>query len=178
MKQEINSNSQHQVMRSSGFHLYFVDGVKAAYGVENEQASILSADSSAVSSESLKKELTAQQERQKGHITQLENAFRLLNQQPEEKHCEAMDGMIKEASAIKEEVNDDKTRDVAVIASFQKMKHYGIASYGTLAAFARTMDQGEIAGILEGISSDEKEADNALSGLANSGIDSNALSNK
>lgn len=175
MKDEMNSTSQQQVAKSSGFHNYFINGIKAAYGAEKEQARTFPQIAAVVSSESLKRELTAQQERQKGHIRQLENAFRLLNQSPEEKHCEAMDGMIKEASAVKEDVNDNKTRDVAVIASFQKMKHYGIASYGTLAAFARTMDKGEVAGILEGISSDEKEADSALSGLANSGINSSAL---
>jgi ferritin-like metal-binding protein YciE len=56
--------------------------------------------------------------------------------------------------------------DAAIIGALQRVEHYEIAVYGTLASFARQLDLGEAAELLEEILAEEKEADATLSDIA------------
>ena len=44
-----------------------------------------------------------------------------------------MAGLIKEAEEIMEETEEGAVRDAGIISAAQKVEHYEIASYGTLA---------------------------------------------
>lgn len=47
--------------------------------------------------------------------------------------CVAMEGLIEEANEVIESTEKNEVRDAALIAAAQKVEHYEIASYGTLA---------------------------------------------
>src|SRR6476661_9046593 len=73
-------------------------------------------------------------------IARVEQVFQLLDMTPRAKKCEAMEGLVKEAQEVIEETdNGSATRDVALIIAGQKVEHYEIATYGSLAQLAKTM---------------------------------------
>src|SRR5262245_58149023 len=74
------------------------------------------------------------------HVSRLEEVFEIIEKKPQEKKCEAMEGLIKEAEEIMEETEDGTmTRDTAIIMAAQKVEHYEIATYGGLVQLAYTM---------------------------------------
>ncbi len=69
-------------------------------------------------------------------------------------------------------------RDAGIIAAAQKVEHYEISSYGSLKAFATTLNLTEVTKILNEILEEEKTADVKLTALAESTINSLSASEK
>lgn len=104
----------------------------------------------------------------KMQTTRLEKVFKSLGLKPEAKKCEAMDGLIKEAEDLMKSTEKGVVRDAGIILAAQKVEHYEIATYGTLRSFANTLGEQEAADLLEETLNEEKEADSALSAVAES----------
>ena len=78
-----------------------------------------------------------------------------------------MEGLLSEADSIISDTDKGSAiRDAGLILAAQKVKHYEIATYGTLAAFADAMDRPDVAKELRSILRDEKKSDKELTGLA------------
>jgi ferritin-like metal-binding protein YciE len=108
-------------------------------------------------------------------IGRVEQVFELLDMTPRAKKCDAMEGLVKEAQAVIEDTDDGTaTRDVALIIAGQKVEHYEIATYGSLAQLAKTMGRDDIAALMQQTLDEEKQADQLLTDLAVSGININA----
>lgn len=105
-----------------------------------------------------------------GQVDRLKTIFDLLGESDRGKKCDAMDGLIKEGESIMEETEAGPVRDAGIISASQKIEHYEIASYGTLAAFARTLGEDEIVSLLEATLAEEKEADALLTESAYNSI--------
>jgi ferritin-like metal-binding protein YciE len=101
-------------------------------------------------------------------VTRLEEVFKSLGLKPEAKKCEAMNGLIKEADELMKSTEKGVVRDAGIISAAQKVEHYEIATYGTLRAFANTLGEQEAADLLDATLDEEKEADAALSAVAES----------
>jgi ferritin-like metal-binding protein YciE len=80
--------------------------------------------------------------------------------------CKGTEGLIKEGEKIMGENMTTEVRDAAIIASAQKIEHYEICGYGTARAFARELNMGEVAELLEQTLNEEYEADDLLTDLA------------
>ena len=65
-----------------------------------------------------------------------------------------------------EETEKGPVRDAGIIAASQKIEHYEIATYGTLAAFAATLGEDDAVLLLEKTLAEEKEADTLLTEAA------------
>ncbi len=65
--------------------------------------------------------------------------------QNRKEHCKAMEGLVKEARdhALHGKFDHDALRDVMIIAQYQRMAHYGIAGFGTLAALASALHRND-----------------------------------
>jgi ferritin-like metal-binding protein YciE len=105
-----------------------------------------------------------------GQVQRLEQIFEILGESSRGKKCDAMEGLIKEGESIMEETAVGPVRDAGIISASQKIEHYEIASYGTLAAFAKTLGEDEIALLLEATLAEEKEADALLTDSAYNSI--------
>jgi len=105
-----------------------------------------------------------------GQVQRLEQVFELLGETARGKKCEAMEGLVKEAEGVMEETEQGPVRDAGIISAAQKVEHYEIASYGTLVAFAKTLGEDEVAGLLEQTLAEEKEADVTLTETAYNAI--------
>jgi hypothetical protein len=71
-------------------------------------------------------------------------------------------------------VTDRDCRDAGIIASAQRVEHYEIAVYGSLATWARQLGLPDDARVLHGILEEEKRADEKLSHLAEQGVNREA----
>ncbi|MBW8523742.1 ferritin-like domain-containing protein [Chryseobacterium chendengshani] len=105
-----------------------------------------------------------------GQVERLDKIFEILGESNRGKKCDAMEGLIKEGESIMEETEAGPVRDAGIISASQKIEHYEIASYGTLAAFARTLGEEEIVSLLEATLAEEKEADALLTDSAYNSI--------
>lgn len=105
-----------------------------------------------------------------GQVQRLEKIFEILGESNRGKKCDAMEGLIKEGESIVEETEAGPVRDAGIISASQKIEHYEIASYGTLAAFARTLGEDEIVSLLEATLAEEKDADTLLTDSAYNSI--------
>ena len=94
-----------------------------------------------------------------------------MGKKAQAKKCDAMEGLIKKGQRVIEETEDGSmTRDVGIIVAAQKVEHYEIATYGSLAQLARTMGNEDVAALLEATLEDEKETDQTLTDIAESDI--------
>jgi ferritin-like metal-binding protein YciE len=109
-------------------------------------------------------------------VQRLEQVFEMLGKKAQAKKCEAMSGLMEEASSVIEDTEDDTyTRDCALIVSAQKAEHYEIAAYGSLVTIARAMGQSQAADLLQETLDEEKETDELLTQIAESHINEEAL---
>lgn len=81
--------------------------------------------------------------------------------------CKGMEGLVTEAK--KHAIDADVAgtlRDLAIIAQYQRMSHYGLAGFGTAAAYADALGEKEDAAKLRAIVKDIYKADEYTSQLA------------
>ena len=82
-------------------------------------------------------------------------------------HCKGMEGLVAEANKHALDKNlDGRFRDLEIIAQYQRMSHYGIAGFGTAAAYASALGLKDDAANLKSIVSDIYKADEYTSRLA------------
>lgn len=146
---------------------FLVDELKDIYFAEHEIMKGLTKMKAAATSKKLKKAIDLHYNQTEVQITRLEEAFGLFDEKPSKKKCEAIIGILKEGDDILEDTEEGTmTRDAAIIIASQKVEHYEIATYGSLAELARTIDRDDVAEILESTLSEEKETDVSLTILA------------
>lgn len=146
---------------------FFLDGLKDTYGAEKQLTKALPEMKNGATSEDLKAAFEDHLKVTENQIQRLERIFEMVGQQPQEKKCEGMEGLIKEGQTIMRETESGtSTRDAALIVSAQKVEHYEIAAYGSLRQLAKTMGKQEISQLLEETLEEEKATDLLLSNLA------------
>ncbi len=77
-------------------------------------------------------------------------------------------------SIISDTKKGSAIRDAGLILAAQKVEHYEIATYGTLAAFAEAMQETKITKLLRSILRDEKKSDKTLTVLALESVNEDA----
>ncbi len=85
-----------------------------------------------------------------------------------------MEGLIEEANEVLESTEKNEVRDAALIAAAQKVEHYEIASYGTLATLAEQLGYTQAVKLLAETLEEEKSTDLKLTDLAVGNINQKA----
>ena len=153
----------------------FIDELKDIYWAEKQLVKSLPKMQKAATSEKLKTAFADHLETTRGHVSRLEEAFEILGKKAQAKKCEAMAGLTKEAEEIIEDTEKGTiTRDVALIMAAQKVEHYEIATYGSLAQLAKTIGNTEVADLMMETLSEEKEADELLTSIAENNVTAEA----
>ncbi|CRX39278.1 ferritin-like domain-containing protein [Estrella lausannensis] len=107
----------------------------------------------------------------KTHVERLEKIFDILNVKREEKFCPAMKGLIEECKSVLHDFRSKSSLcDVLIISKAQRITHYGIAAYGTARTFAREMELGKVADLLQASLDEEGNADKKLTKIAEGGL--------
>ncbi|TXF79316.1 ferritin-like domain-containing protein [Chryseobacterium sp.] len=149
---------------------FMVDGMKDLYWAEKALVKNLPKMAKNATSKKLKDAVNLHLDETKDQVKRLEDAFKALKLKPEAVKCDAMDGLLKEAEGIMEETEPGAVRDAAIIAAAQKVEHYEIASYGTLATYAKLLGEKEVMQLLLATLNEEKSCDKDLTKLAKTEI--------
>ncbi len=158
-------------MENSEFHEFFVDELKDIYWAEKHLATALPKMKKAATSPELAAAFDKHTAETKTHIETLEKVFSLLDEKPVAKKCDAMAGLLEEATGIIEDTEKGTMiRDAGLILAAQKVEHYEIATYGTLRVFAANMGHTDVEELLSQTLENEKATDVALTVLAENSI--------
>ena len=90
---------------------------------------------------SLKDMLTKSQEGIAKHTDVLKELIAGQDEKVSKEHCKGMEGLVAEATkhVLEEGPKKGPVLDVLIIAQYQRMTHYGIAGFGTAAAYAKAL---------------------------------------
>jgi ferritin-like metal-binding protein YciE len=144
----------------------FMDVLKDTLDAERQITKALPKMAKAVESDELRAAFEEHLSVTETQIERLETIFKNLDKAARGKHCPAMEGLLKEGAELIEKEEPGPALDAALIAAAQKVEHYEIAAYGTLATYAKMLEMEEAVDLLTQTLSEEKDADQSLTGIA------------
>jgi ferritin-like metal-binding protein YciE len=154
-------------MKLDSLRELLVHELEDLHDAERQMVKALPKMAKAASFPELRKGFERHLEQTKEHVKRLETAFQMLGANTEGKKSKAMAGIIREGQEIvKEPDADEATRDAGLISAAQRVEHYEIAGYGTARAYAKTLNEPDVANLLQTTLSEETETDKKLTQLA------------
>ncbi len=172
--ESIKGAVQKETNAAHGLRDLFEVGLKDIYWAEKVLTKTLPRMMKNASSPELVNSLKNQLSQTQEHVTRLEKIFEATGVESTAKKCEAMGGILKETNSLIKQTDLGVVRDAGIIAADQKVKHYEIATYGTLHAYAKTLGEKKAANLLAMSLDEEKKTDAALTGIAMSHINNQA----
>jgi len=154
----------------------FVDMIKDLYSAESQLIKALPKMAKKATNPQLKQGFENHLQETINQKERLVKIAELLDISPKGKKCAAMEGLVKEAEEIISEIADPEVLDAGLIAAAQKVEHYEIASYGTVATFAKILGNQEIMNLLLETEKEEKAADETLTKVAKTVVNKTAAS--
>src|SRR5919106_6097672 len=161
-------------MAAKSLNELFVEELRDMYDGENRLTKALPKMAKAAEHTELQAAFTSHLKETQGQIKRLEQVFRAVGETPRGKKCEGIIGIVEEGNQAMEEL-EGAVLDAALIAGAQKVEHYEIASYGTLAYFAGLLGNNEAKDLLGQTLDEEKAADQKLNEIAKSRVNRQAL---
>ena len=153
----------------------FLDELRAIYGAEKQQLIVLPLLKRAASSLKLRNVIASHLDDTAEHIRRIEAIFAQFGQPADARAPETIFGITREAEqVIASTPVGSATRDAGIIVAAQKIDHYEISSYGSLATHARTLEQEETEELLELSLYEEKESDELFTAVAENYINTEA----
>lgn len=153
---------------------FFEDALKDIYWAEKALTKALPKMEKNATHPELKKAIATHLEETQVHLKRLEECFKSLGLKPEAKKCDAMQGLLDEGKSIMEETKPGAIRDVGIIAASQKVEHYEIATYGSLAAYAKVLKEKTCLNNFLTTLKEEKNCDALLSKIADTALNTKA----
>ncbi|HUF78057.1 MAG TPA: ferritin-like domain-containing protein [Thermoanaerobaculia bacterium] len=147
----------------------YVDELKDAYDFEHQILDALPKMEEAASDSQLKRAFQEHRRETENQVRRLEQVFNHLGRDAERKTCKGMKGVISEGEDYVKASGDGEVIDAALISAAQRVEHYEMAVYGSLRTYARALGFEDQAELLQQNLSEEKAADEKLTGLAESG---------
>ena len=154
-------------MSAENLQELFVEELRDVYDAEKQLTKALPKMAKAAESGELRAAFEEHLDITRMQVNRLEEVFRSLGLTARGKTCDGMKGLIEEGSSHMEEL-DGSTLDAALIGAAQKVEHYEIATYGTLATWAELLGHQDAKDLLGQTLEEEKEADEKLTSIAGS----------
>ena len=136
------------------------------YSAEKQIINALPKMAEATSNTELKNAFMEHMEASKNHCSRLDRIFESIDEKPDNKTCEGMQGIISEGEDMLSMDTDPDLKDAALISSAQRVEHYEMAVYGTLRNWAQRLGREEDAELLQQNLNEEGETDHYLTELA------------
>ena len=152
----------------------FVEELRDMYDGEKQLTRALTKMAKASDSEALQTAFTSHLDETEKQVTRLEQVFRSIGETARGKKCEGIQGIVEEGKAAMDTLAG-AVLDAALIAGAQKVEHYEIASYGTLAYFAELLGEDKAKELLGQTLDEEKAANDKLTQIAKSRVNRDAL---
>jgi ferritin-like metal-binding protein YciE len=155
-------------MAISNLEDVFLHELRDAFDAERQLVKALPKMAKAASSEDLQAAFEEHLDVTKTHVERLETIFKSMKKPVRGKHCAGMEGIVSEGEELIKGEDAGAPLDAALICAAQKVEHYEIAAYGSLATYAQQLELDEAAELLETTLAEEKETDEKLSEIASS----------
>ena len=152
-----------------------VEQLQDLYDAENRITKALPKMAKAATSPELKAAFEKHLTETEGQVTRLEQAFERLGQKAKKKTCQAIKGIIEEGEETIKEDAEPEVKDAALIAAAQRVEHYEMAGYGTVCTYAKLLKEQGVLKLLKQTMAEEVATDEALSELAESTINLQAV---
>ena len=162
-------------MPARTLHELFVEELRDMYDGEKRLTRALPKMAKSASATELQQAFTNHLKETQQQVTRLEQVFRTIGEKPRGKKCDGIMGIVEEGNKAIEELDEGPVLDAALIAGAQKVEHYEIASYGTLAYFADMLGNDRAKDLLGDTLDEEKAADEKLNKIAKSKVNRDAL---
>lgn len=145
----------------------YADEMKDLWSANDQMTQAVKTLAGRVHDPELKQTLEASVKGITKHTETLMTLLKETGEEVEKEHCKGMEGLVQEAlkHAIKEAPKDGDLLDLAIIAQYQRMSHYGIAGFGTATAYAEALGMHEHVSKLKAIVADIYKADEYASSL-------------
>jgi len=134
--------------------------LKDAYSAEKQALRCIQKTLKSASAPALRDSIQLHIEQTRVQIERLEQAMESLAIRPGRKICEAMRGLVEEATnEIGEQEGKGPIMDLVIIAGMQRIEHYEIAAYGTDIVLAKALGERDVADLLSLTLGEEKQTD-------------------
>jgi len=119
----------------------YADELKDLWSANDQMKKLLKKIASKATDSSLKEMVTTSQDGITKHTDLLKELIEGQDEKVSKEHCKGMEGLVAEATKHILEEGPDKgpVLDTIIIAQYQRMTHYGIAGFGTAAAYAKAL---------------------------------------
>jgi ferritin-like metal-binding protein YciE len=152
----------------------FHDTLKDIYFAERKILAALPKMAKAAHDEELKAAFEKHEAETEQHVERLERVFRMIDQAPRGKTCEAILGIIEEGQEVMKEYKGKPALDAGLLAAAQAVEHYEICRYGTLKTWASELGLEDAARLLDETLGEEKATDQILTDLARGQVNQHA----
>ncbi len=146
----------------------YADEIRDLWSANDQMTKVVKVMSEKASDPKLKQALEKSVGGIKAHTETLKKLLTDSKQEAEPEHCKGMEGLVKEATKHlgQEAPKDHSLLDIVIIAQYQRMSHYGLAGFGTAAAYAKALGLQEHVTKLNHIVKDIYSGDEYISKLA------------
>lgn len=150
----------------------YIDELKDLWSANDQMQRTLKKVASKASDEKLKEMLTNSQNGIAKHTDVLKELIASHDEKVSKEHCKGMEGLVAEATKhiIEEGPKKGPLLDVIIIAQYQRMTHYGIAGFGTAAAYAKALGHKTDAKQLQTATKEIYSGDEYMTRLAETGV--------
>ena len=134
------------------FDAIYTDELKDLWSANDQMNRVLKKLTSKASDAKLKEMLQKSHDGIEKHTGILKELIAAAGEKTSKEHCKGMEGLVAEATThcIEEAPKKGPLLDALIIAQYQRMTHYGIAGFGTAAAYAEALGKTEDAEKLNG----------------------------
>lgn len=155
----------------------YVDELKDLWSANDQMVRALKKISPQATNSKLKSMLDSAPEGIAKHTDLLKKLIEGQGEAPAKEHCKGMEGLALEAikHTVEEAPEKGPVLDAAIIAQYQRMTHYGITGFGTVAAFAKALKLDNDVKQLDSAVKDMYNSDELMSELAESAVNKNAV---
>ncbi|MBL9169483.1 MAG: DUF892 family protein [Verrucomicrobiales bacterium] len=162
---------------SSPLQRIFLSELADVLHAEKQQVKALPLLARAVHEPALKQAINDHAKATREHVKRDQQIFKLLGKPAPHRPCVGMRGIIGEARKSLQGA-PSASKDALIVASAQKAEHYEIATYGTLLAWAKTLQQDKITQLLETTLREEESTDALLTRISEARLNQDAADNK
>jgi ferritin-like metal-binding protein YciE len=120
----------------------YVDELKDLWSANDQMQRTVKKLITRADDEELKKLLDRSVEGIGKHTETIKTLIEAQDEKVSKEHCKGMEGLVEEANkhtSGEEAPKKGPVRDAQIIAQYQRMSHYGLAGFGTAAAYAKAL---------------------------------------
>ena len=150
----------------------YIDELKDLYSANDQMQRVLKKYIGKATDPKLKDMLTKSQGGIDQHTALIKELLSAHDEKVQKDHCKGMEGLVAEATkhALDDGPEKGPLLDVIMIAQYQRMSHYGIAGFGTAAAYAAALGHSDDNKKLKAATKDIYLADEFMTVLAENSV--------